>query len=124
MTRRRLGPKRKVGLEPVDKAELDWSNADYCREDCGSLLYMPFFLRNCDLPSKLVRHPTLHVVKLHHLAPVSTMASGFPPPAVHEIASQVSALLKERSESVCVAETVRSASPESFLALSRHTTNG
>ncbi|CAF9933592.1 hypothetical protein IMSHALPRED_009412 [Imshaugia aleurites] len=33
------------------------------------------------------------------------MASGFPPPAVHEIVSQVSTLLKERSESVCVAET-------------------
>ncbi|KAL9133815.1 MAG: hypothetical protein Q9175_005005 [Cornicularia normoerica] len=33
------------------------------------------------------------------------MASNFPPPAVREVASEVSALLKERSETVCVAET-------------------
>ncbi|KAF6228497.1 hypothetical protein HO133_008227 [Letharia lupina] len=33
------------------------------------------------------------------------MASGFPPPAVREMAFEVSALLKERSETVCVAET-------------------
>lgn len=35
------------------------------------------------------------------------MASTFPPPAVQNLASEVSTLLKERSESVCVAETVR-----------------
>ena len=34
------------------------------------------------------------------------MASSFPPPEVGDIASEVSTLLKERSESVCVAETV------------------
>lgn len=51
------------------------------------------------------------------------MASGFPPPAVREMAFEVSALLKERSETVCVAETVRSASPASFLPLVRSSTN-
>lgn len=52
------------------------------------------------------------------------MASGFPPPAVRDMASQVSTLLKERSETICVAETVRSASPASFLPLPRNTANG
>ncbi|KAM0800773.1 hypothetical protein BDR22DRAFT_889128 [Usnea florida] len=33
------------------------------------------------------------------------MASSFPPPEVRDIASEVSTLLKERSETVCVAET-------------------
>ncbi|KAL9073877.1 MAG: hypothetical protein Q9161_002709 [Pseudevernia consocians] len=33
------------------------------------------------------------------------MASSFPPPALREIASQVSTLLREHSETVCVAET-------------------
>lgn len=49
------------------------------------------------------------------------MTSAFPPPAVREMASEVSALLKDRSETVCVAETVRSAW---FLLLARYTTNG
>lgn len=43
------------------------------------------------------------------------MASSFPPPAVRELAIEVSTLLKERSESVCVAETVS-------LALTLHAT--
>lgn len=34
------------------------------------------------------------------------MASSFFPPAVRDLAGEVSTLLKERSESVCVAETV------------------
>ena len=42
------------------------------------------------------------------------MTFTFPPPAVREVASEVSTLLKERSQTVCVAETVRSASPAPF----------
>jgi len=34
------------------------------------------------------------------------MAVSFPPPAVRELATEVSTLLKDRSETVCVAETV------------------
>ena len=52
------------------------------------------------------------------------MASTFPPPAVREVAAEVSTLLKERSQTVCVAETVRSASPTLVQPLSRGTING
>ena len=51
------------------------------------------------------------------------MASTFPPPAVREVAAEVSTLLKECSQTVCVAETVRSASPTLSQPLSRATTN-
>ena len=52
------------------------------------------------------------------------MASVFPPAEVREMASQVSVLLKERSETVCVAETVRPVSPAISWLLPRNTTNG
>ena len=51
------------------------------------------------------------------------MASSFPPPAVREMAAEVSTLLKERSQTVCVAETVRSASLALSQPLSRGTAN-
>ena len=35
------------------------------------------------------------------------MSSTFPPPAIRDLAVEVSSLLKDRSETVCVAETVR-----------------
>lgn len=44
------------------------------------------------------------------------MASSFPPPAVRDLAAEVSTLLKERSESVCVAETVSLALVPGFAA--------
>ncbi len=34
------------------------------------------------------------------------MASSFPPTSIRDLASEVSLLLKQRSETVCVAETV------------------
>ena len=88
------------------------------------LYYMPPFPPNCLLTSTLLGKPTYCSIALYHFATVSTMASGFPPPNVREIASEVSVLLKERSETVCVAETVRSASSAFFMPLSRNTTNG
>ena len=98
------------------KAELDWPNSFMLGPlSSTELQYMPLSLRNCISSSRLVRKPVTHLVQLHYFAPVSTMASGFPPSAVRDMASQVSVLLKERSETVCVAETVRSASPASFL---------
>ena len=47
------------------------------------------------------------------------MALTFPPPAVREMAAEVSSLLKDRSQTVCVAETVRPASPALSLLLFR-----
>ena len=85
---------------------------------------MPLLLRNFIFTSAFLTQSILKPVKLHYVAPVSTMASAFPPPAVRDMAHQVSALLKERSETVCVAETVRSVSPASFLLSSRNNTNG
>ena len=52
------------------------------------------------------------------------MASGFPPAAVRQVASEVSALLRERSQTVCVAETVRPAPPALFLPLPRNAMTG
>ena len=52
------------------------------------------------------------------------MASTFPPPAVRDVAAEVSTLLKERSQTVCVAETVRSAFPALIQPFSRGTVNG
>ena len=42
------------------------------------------------------------------LASTSKMANGFPPEKVRSIVAEVADLLKERKETVCVAETVRS----------------
>lgn len=82
---------------------------------------MPLLPRNYHTSSRSLRLSTFRPVKRQRLAFVSTMASGFPPPAVREIASEVSSLLKERSQTVCVAETVRSASPASPFPLPRPT---
>ena len=72
---------------------------------------------------RLFRPSTFCTVKRQYSHPLSTMASTFPPPAVREMACEVSTLLKERSQTVCVAETVRSASLASPLPLLRDTMN-
>ena len=50
-----------------------------------------------------------HTFRIISQLPVRSfgMASTFPPSSIRDLASEVSSLLKERSETVCVAETVR-----------------
>ena len=86
--------------------------------------YMSLFLRNYLSIYRLVKFLKLHTARRQYSPTVSAMASTFPPPAVREIAAEVSTLLKERSQTVCVAETVRSAFSALSLPLSRGTING
>jgi len=73
-----------------------------------SMLMTFLFSRKC-LHSRPRSCPGLLNLPLQRALSHSPMASSFPPPAVRDLAIEVSTLLKERSESVCVAETVSSA---------------
>ena len=129
----RLGQKRKLGWSGGSSKWLGGRSrkAENCLNDRTSATkvsqcksqYMSLFLRNYLSTYRLVRLSTLRIARRQYSPLASTMASTFPPPAIREMAAEVSTLLKERSQTVCVAETVRSASQALSLPLSRGTIN-
>ena len=83
------------------------------------LKYISLYLHGYLSSYRLIGLSKLYAAKRRPSASVSTMALTFPPPAVREMAAEVSSLLKDRSQTVCVAETVRPASPALSLLLFR-----